>query len=78
MRVRVWCRSEQQEAAAARGGGRQRGAVLVFLPGLMEIREFASMLNTAEGRQQRLTALALHSTVTLEDQRRVFQPVERG
>ena len=77
--VRVCRRREQQEAACSRGGVRQRGAVLVFLPGLMEIREFAKLVDKSpEGNQQKLHALPLHSSVTLEEQRRVFMPVELG
>lgn len=53
--------------------------MLVFLPGLAEIREFVHTIEKSpEGAQQRLRALPLHSTVTLEEQRRVFMPVEQG
>ncbi|KAG7277321.1 hypothetical protein CRUP_005855 [Coryphaenoides rupestris] len=54
----------------------ERGSVLVFLPGLMEISRMQEALTTLA--RKRMQVCALHSTVTLEEQNGVFlKPVPR-
>lgn len=54
-----------------------RGAVLVFLPGLPEIKEMDRILEKTL-QEAHLTVLPLHSSVTLEEQQRVFRTHEKG
>ncbi|CAG7727696.1 unnamed protein product, partial [Allacma fusca] len=65
----------------------ERGAVLVFLPGLLEIETLYKLLNeyTASKAKDMNAAdpmkwslLPLHSTITNEDQQKVFQPVPKA
>jgi hypothetical protein len=68
------------------------GSILVFLPGLFQIRQIHDILRTGRGRvrgndlqeyeaqaaQENLYPLMLHSTVPPRDQQRVFQRPPRG
>ena len=55
--------------------GAQRGSVLVFLPGMHEIRELATELE-AERIQERWQVMPLHSLITGDEQAAVFQPLQ--
>ena len=74
------------------GGSAVTGAILVFLPGLRDIRAICDILSTGRGRfrgsdldpaeaaiaSEILYPLMLHSTVPPRDQARVFQRPPRG
>ncbi|CAI9737997.1 ATP-dependent RNA helicase TDRD9-like [Octopus vulgaris] len=53
------------------------GSVLVFLPGLADIDKLYDKLRTLPG-QHRLVVIPLHSSVTIEEQSKVFQPTSPG
>ncbi|KAK7595428.1 hypothetical protein V9T40_013253 [Parthenolecanium corni] len=62
-----------------------RGSVLVFLPGLHEIEEMESILRSKEkdnyiGQRKQFMwkIIPLHSTITHEEQKSVFLPVQTG
>lgn len=55
----------------------ERGAVLVFLPGLEEINTIHAMLHR-DNIKYKWHIIPLHSTVTAEEQQRVFFPPPRG
>ncbi|KAF0299336.1 ATP-dependent RNA helicase TDRD9 [Amphibalanus amphitrite] len=55
--------------------GAQRGSVLVFLPGMHEIRELAAELEE-ERHQERWQIMPLHSDITGDEQAAVFQPLQ--
>ncbi|KAK7104950.1 ATP-dependent RNA helicase TDRD9-like [Littorina saxatilis] len=54
-----------------------RGTVLFFLPGLREIVEVMTALRDIEQRHH-LTLIPLHSTITIDEQARVFEKPVRG
>ena len=60
--------------------GSEDGAVLVFLPGLREIQTLVEelMRSPTIGDEQRCRVLALHSSLSPQDQQRVFEPTPRG
>ena len=80
------------ETADKSGGRGVTGAILVFLPGLRDIRGLHDILSTGRGRfrgsdlegaeaaiaSQVLFPLMLHSTVPPKDQARVFQRPPKG
>lgn len=85
--------SERVLADAARAGAKAiTGAILVFLPGLRDIRGIHDILSTGRGRfrgsdleaaeaqqaMQTLYPLMLHSTVPPKDQAKVFQRPPKG
>lgn len=61
-------------------GGSEEGAVLVFLPGLREIQTLVEELlrSPTIGDEQRCRVLALHSSLSPQDQQRVFETTPRG
>ena len=67
--------AEQQEQHKSSGGG--GGAVLVFLPGVAEIRRLGSELLRADGAE-RWHVLPLHGELAPAEQRRVFAHPPRG
>ncbi|XP_077395488.1 ATP-dependent RNA helicase TDRD9 isoform X2 [Festucalex cinctus] len=69
----------ENTSAAEKEGGMslsERGSVLVFLPGLYEIRYMQQALSALGNK--RLQVFALHSTVTMEEQYGVFLPPVPG
>jgi ATP-dependent RNA helicase TDRD9 len=56
-----------------------RGAVLVFLPGINEINEMFQHLVVGHQlhQTQKLVILPLHSSINVEEQKKVFLPVKR-
>ncbi|KAK7505535.1 hypothetical protein BaRGS_00003280 [Batillaria attramentaria] len=54
-----------------------RGAVLVFLPGYQEISEMFDRLRQVD-TQHRLTIIPLHSSITIDEQRRAFEQPVKG
>ncbi|XP_063226308.1 probable ATP-dependent RNA helicase spindle-E [Bacillus rossius redtenbacheri] len=54
-----------------------RGAVLVFLPGIHEIENMYNILEE-NAKERKWVLQPLHSTITVEEQERVFRPVEKG
>ncbi|XP_077411546.1 ATP-dependent RNA helicase TDRD9 [Vanacampus margaritifer] len=69
----------ENTSAAEKEGGMSasvRGSVLVFLPGLYEIRYMQQALSALVNK--RLQVFALHSTVTMEEQYGVFLPPVPG
>ncbi len=75
------CRPDQNSTLVApEGADLTRGSVLVFLPGLGEIR---SMTERLEGSRHfrdpnRFEIIPLHSTLSSKDQRRAFSPAKTG
>lgn len=72
--------SEAEHVARGDPGWREDGAVLVFLPGLGEIRSVVDRLQG--GRlfrdERRFSLLPLHSSLSSAEQQRVFQRPPRG
>ena len=63
------------------GGDRpSHGAVLIFLPGLGEIRSLMERLNGSRhfGNNGKFEIIPMHSTLSSRDQRRIFQPPPTG
>ncbi|KAL0222367.1 hypothetical protein RCL1_002221 [Eukaryota sp. TZLM3-RCL] len=52
------------------------GSILIFLPGLASISEWAGALSLAYPEQ--LTICIAHSTVAIEEQEQIFSPAEKG
>jgi HrpA-like RNA helicase len=65
---------------APEGADLSRGSVLVFLPGLGEIRSMTERLggNRLLGDSQRFTIIPMHSKLSSQDQRRAFAPARSG
>lgn len=57
-----------------------RGSVLVFLPGLGEIKSMTERLdgNRRLGDKKRFEVIPMHSTLSSRDQRRAFIPAKSG
>eukprot|EP00124_Ichthyophonus_hoferi_P003819 Ihof_evm1s359 gene=Ihof_evmTU1s359 len=53
------------------------GAILIFLTGLAEIRQCCEALKSANTREK-LLILPLHSSLTSDEQSRIFQPAPKG
>ena len=62
------------------GASLSEGAVLVFLPGLGEIRAVTEMLggNRSLGNKQKFDVIPMHSTLSPQDQRRAFLKPKKG
>ncbi|RWS11290.1 putative ATP-dependent RNA helicase TDRD9-like protein, partial [Dinothrombium tinctorium] len=60
------------------GADHVNGAVLVFLPGYEEINEMMARLRKNETENKKWWILPLHSTITVEEQNRVFEAAKRG
>nr|CAB3266885.1 putative ATP-dependent RNA helicase TDRD9 [Phallusia mammillata] len=56
---------------------KQRGSVLVFLPGIFQIREFENILE-CERLKRKLKIIPLHSSITSEEQAEVFITPQNG
>ena len=56
----------------------RKGAVLVFLPGYDDINEMLKLLLTDKRSSSFWLILPLHSTITLEEQRKIFEPAKPG
>jgi HrpA-like RNA helicase len=56
------------------------GAVLIFMPGIGEIRTIMERLSGSRsfGNKQRFEIVPLHSTLSSEEQRRAFKPSPKG
>ncbi|KAI0215243.1 ATP-dependent RNA helicase TDRD9 [Lamellibrachia satsuma] len=69
---------ETQQYGADEGGfSQKRGSVLVFLPGLGEINDLDELLRQINV-ERKLEILPLHSSITLEEQVRVFRQPYKG
>jgi len=62
------------------GGNATYGAILVFLPGMGEIRNLSNRLigNRLFGDRNKFTIIPLHSSLSSRDQRRAFEKVRPG
>ena len=58
----------------------QDGAVLIFLPGLREIRTLMERLAGSRffGKNSRIEVIPMHSSLSSKDQRRAFKPSSKG
>ena len=65
---------------APEGADLSSGSVLVFLPGLGEIKSMTERLegNRRLGDKQRFDIIPMHSTLSSRDQRRAFVPARSG
>lgn len=61
------------------------GSVLIFLPGLFEIEDLYEILKESNEQRQRGSSelnkwklIPLHSSITVEEQKRAFEPAEKG
>jgi ATP-dependent RNA helicase DHX29 len=75
------CRPENNSTLLAPDGADlSTGSVLVFLPGLGEIRSMTERLeaNRSLGDSRRFEIIPMHSTLSSKDQRRVFVPAKHG
>lgn len=62
------------------GADMSKGSILVFLPGLGEIRSMTERLqgNRALGDSKRFEIIPMHSALSSQDQRRAFVPAKEG
>jgi len=75
------CRPEQNTTLLPPDGvGMTKGSVLVFLPGLGEIRSLTERLegNRSFRDPNRFEIIPMHSTLSSKDQRRAFMPAKAG
>lgn len=65
---------------APEGADLSSGSVLIFLPGLGEIKSMTERLegNRVFRDRQRFTVIPMHSTLSSRDQRRAFLPPQKG
>jgi ATP-dependent RNA helicase DHX29 len=65
---------------APEGGDLSRGSVLIFLPGLGEIRSLSERLEASRtlGNGRLFNVIPMHSTLSSVDQRKVFVPAKPG
>lgn len=56
------------------------GSILVFLPGIGEIRTLSEILMASRlfGKRDQFEVIPLHSSLSTSDQRRAFQPPRKG
>ncbi len=56
------------------------GSILVFLPGLGEIKSLSERLDCSRtfGDKQRFQVIPMHSTLSSQDQRKAFAPAMKG
>ncbi|XP_054758320.2 ATP-dependent RNA helicase TDRD9-like isoform X1 [Lytechinus pictus] len=67
----------QEQGIPANNMVKNRGTVLVFLPGIREIQEFEKLL-PGQGSKERLVVIPLHSSITTQEQARAFIRPEEG
>ena len=62
------------------GADLSNGSILIFLPGLGEIRAMTEQLegNRQLGNKQRFEIIPMHSTLSSRDQRKAFAPAKGG
>ncbi len=70
-------RAENEELSGAADAS-VGGAILVFCPGLGEIRQAIDAISTSLRGQGKVDILPLHANLSPDEQRRVFQPVRAG
>lgn len=70
-------RAENEELSGAADGD-VGGAILVFCPGVGEIRQAIDAITTSVRGQSKVEILPLHANLSADEQRRVFQPVGAG
>ncbi|SPO28801.1 probable Putative DEAH-box ATP-dependent helicase UM11114 [Ustilago trichophora] len=70
-------RAENEELSGAADAS-VGGAVLVFCPGVGEIRQAIDAISTTLRGQSKVEILPLHANLTPDEQRKVFQPVRAG
>ncbi|SNX86353.1 probable Putative DEAH-box ATP-dependent helicase UM11114 [Melanopsichium pennsylvanicum] len=70
-------RAENEELSGAADAS-IGGAVLVFCPGVGEIRQAIDAVSTSLRGQSKVEILPLHANLTPDEQRKVFQPVRAG
>lgn len=58
-------------------GYKPRHATLIFLPGIWEIEEMHNLMS-AEAAASKWDIVILHSSITNEEQRKVFDPPPKG
>lgn len=65
---------------APEGANTSNGSVLVFLPGIGEIRALSDRLSASRtlGNQSRFSIIPLHSKLSSADQRKAFLPAKAG
>ncbi|SJX64352.1 uncharacterized protein SRS1_14994 [Sporisorium reilianum f. sp. reilianum] len=70
-------RAENEELSGAADAS-VGGAILVFCPGVGEIRQAIDAISTSLRGQSKVEILPLHANLSPDEQRRVFQPVRTG
>lgn len=70
-------RAENEELSGAADAS-VGGAILVFCPGVGEIRQAIDAMSTSLRGQSKVDILPLHANLSPDEQRRVFQPVRAG
>lgn len=68
---------KREQGAETNGFAPNRGSVLIFLPGIGEIHRLDEMFSN-EKLRHRWWILPLHSTITVEEQSRVFEAPQPG
>jgi len=71
---------EDSTLAPPDGADLSRGSVLIFLPGIGEIRALIEQLEGSRtfGRHQTFDIIPMHSSLSSQDQRRAFRRPPRG
>mmetsp|Transcript_14996 Transcript_14996/g.36596 ORF Transcript_14996/g.36596 Transcript_14996/m.36596 type:complete len:557 (-) Transcript_14996:1528-3198(-) len=71
---------DQCTLEAPEGSDLSRGSILVFLPGLGEIKAMTERLEASRhlGNRKRFEIIPMHSTLSSRDQRRAFVPSKQG
>lgn len=70
-------RAENEELSGAADAS-VGGAILVFCPGVGEIRQVIDAISTSLRGQSKVEILPLHANLSPDEQRKVFQPVRAG
>lgn len=65
----------RQRLRIINGLAEQRNSVLIFVPGMDQIKDMEQMLKK-EMNENKLTILPLHSDIVLDQQKRVFEPAQ--
>lgn len=76
--VRYVVERAENEELSGEADSNVGGAILVFCPGVGEIRQAIDAISTSLRGQSKVEILPLHANLSPDEQRRVFQPVAAG
>ncbi|XP_015591096.1 probable ATP-dependent RNA helicase spindle-E [Cephus cinctus] len=67
-----------EDAELKEGGSYNRHVILIFLPGIHEIEEMHNILMSEKHEQSKWDVVVLHSSITNEEQQRIFEKPPTG